>query len=86
MLPCWTYRTSFKTSLGFTPLHLVYGQEALLPIEVELDSLTVLAKYSEGPKEGIEHHILDLERLGLDREEAISYYAAQAEHQMEEVQ
>ena len=38
----WTYRTSFRTSLGFTPFHLVHGQEALLPIEVELSSLRVL--------------------------------------------
>ena len=38
----WAYHTSFKASLGFTPFHLVHGQEALLPIEVELSSLKVL--------------------------------------------
>ena len=37
----WAYGTSFRASLGFTPFHLVYGQEALLPIEVELSSLWV---------------------------------------------
>ena len=37
----WAYHTSFRASLGFTPFHLVYGQEALLPIEVELSSLRV---------------------------------------------
>ena len=40
----WAYRTSFKASLGYTPFHLVYGQEAILPIEVELSSLRVLVK------------------------------------------
>ncbi|MCO5582761.1 hypothetical protein L7F22_036660 [Adiantum nelumboides] len=40
----WAYRTSFKVSTQFTPYHLVYGQEALLPIEVELGSLRVLAR------------------------------------------
>ena len=44
----WAYRTSFKASLGYTPFHLVYGQEALLPIEVEIEvemsSLRILVK------------------------------------------
>ena len=39
----WAYRTSFRTSLGYTPFHLVFGKEALLPIEVQLSSLRVLA-------------------------------------------
>ena len=38
----WTYHTSFSASLGFTPFQLMHGQEALLPIEVELSSLKVL--------------------------------------------
>ena len=28
----WAYRTSVKTSIGFTPFHLVYGKEALMPV------------------------------------------------------
>ena len=75
----WAYRTSFKTSIGFTPFHLVYGQEALLPIELELASLRVLANGHEKPKERLKQRILDLERLELDREEAINFYASQAE-------
>ena len=75
----WAYRTSFKTSLGFTPFHLVYGQEALLPIELELASLRVITNNSTKPSERLQQRILDLERLELDREEAINYYAAQAE-------
>ena len=39
----WSYQTSFRTSLGYTPFHLVFGKEALLPIEVQLSSLRVLA-------------------------------------------
>ncbi|MCO5554568.1 hypothetical protein L7F22_008098 [Adiantum nelumboides] len=30
----WAYRTAVKTGTGFTPFHLVYGKEALLPVEV----------------------------------------------------
>ncbi|MCO5595441.1 hypothetical protein L7F22_049483 [Adiantum nelumboides] len=57
----WTYRTSFKVSTQFTPYHSVYGQEALLPIEVELGSLTVLAKDTTSSKEKLEQRILDLQ-------------------------
>ena len=35
----WAYRTSAKTSTGFTPFQLVYGLEAVLPIECEISSL-----------------------------------------------
>ena len=37
----WAYRTSFRTSIGATPYSLVYGMEAVLPIEIEMRSLRV---------------------------------------------
>ncbi|EOY21231.1 RNA-directed DNA polymerase [Theobroma cacao] len=36
------YRTSVRTSIGATPYSLVYGAEAVLPVEVEIPSLRVL--------------------------------------------
>ncbi|KAL2318775.1 hypothetical protein Fmac_032651 [Flemingia macrophylla] len=36
------YRTSVRTSIGATPYSLVYGMEAILPIEVEIPSLRVI--------------------------------------------
>jgi hypothetical protein len=43
------YRTSVRTSTGATPFSLVYGMEAVLPVEVEIPSMRVLmeAKLSE---------------------------------------
>ena len=38
------YRTSIRTSTGATPYSLVYGSEAVLPIEVEIKSLRVLVE------------------------------------------
>ena len=35
----WAYRTSAKTSTGFTAFQLVYGLEAVLPIECKIPSL-----------------------------------------------
>ena len=37
----WAYRTSFRTSTGATPYSLVYGMEAVLPVEIEMRSLRV---------------------------------------------
>ncbi|PKI59069.1 hypothetical protein CRG98_020524 [Punica granatum] len=38
------YRTSILTSTGATPYSLVYGMEAVLPIEVEIPSMKILAE------------------------------------------
>ena len=35
------YRTSFHTSTGATPYYLVYGMEAVLPVEIDMGSLRV---------------------------------------------
>ena len=75
----WAYHTSFKASLGLAPFHLVYGQEALLPIEVELSSLKVLLRSQKKGREMLKKCLLDLERLALKREDAMQHYAKQAE-------
>ena len=40
----WGYRTSVRTATGATPYSLVYGMEAVLPMEVEMQSVRVLAE------------------------------------------
>ena len=40
------YQTSVRTSTGATPFSLVYGMEAVLPFEVEVPSLRILAESS----------------------------------------
>ena len=40
----WGYKTSIRTAMGATPYSLVYGMEAILPIEMELRSLRVIAE------------------------------------------
>ena len=40
----WAYRTSVKTATGFTPFHLVCGEEAFLPIECEIPSLHLVVE------------------------------------------
>ncbi|PKI72110.1 hypothetical protein CRG98_007497 [Punica granatum] len=38
------YRTSIRSTTGATPCSLVYGMEAVLPVEVEIPSMRVLAE------------------------------------------
>ena len=52
----------------------MYGQEAILPIEVELSSLRVLVKKNGNVKEKLKQRILDLEKLTLNREAAMEHY------------
>ena len=37
----WAYRISFRTFIGATPYSLVYGMEAVLPVEIKMGSLRV---------------------------------------------
>lgn len=41
----WAYRTTYKTPTKATPYALVFGAEAVLPLEVELPSLRVAIQY-----------------------------------------
>ena len=41
----WAYRTSFRTSTEATPYSLVYGMEAVLPVEIEIGSLRVALEH-----------------------------------------
>ncbi|MCO5548920.1 hypothetical protein L7F22_002383 [Adiantum nelumboides] len=60
---------------------LVFGKEAILPIEMQLASLKILAttKNEGHPGDQLKQRILDLEKLDLDGEMAIEHYAMQAE-------
>ena len=40
-LTLWPYKTTIHTPTGATPFSLVYGSEAVLPLEVEIPSLRV---------------------------------------------
>lgn len=64
MLPytLMAYRTSIRTSIGATPYSLVYGMEVVLPIEVEIPSLRVLAEanISESAWAQVRHDQLNL--------------------------
>ncbi|PKI50758.1 hypothetical protein CRG98_028900 [Punica granatum] len=50
------YRTSIQSSTGATPYSLVHGMEAVLPIEVEIPSMRVLAEFKLKEVEWAKQH------------------------------
>ena len=62
----WAYQTSVKTSIGFTPFQLVYGLEAVLPIECEIPSLQLAIELLPATSEE-EKHFLYLAQLDENR-------------------
>ena len=85
MLECSStiYQTSFCTSLGFTPFHLVYDQEALFLIKLELASLKVIARNKLKPKEKVKKRVFHMELLQNDQEKAVEYYKAKVDKRRE---
>ena len=65
----WAYRTTVKSSTGFTPFQLVYGLEVVLPIEYEIPSLRMAIKLLPATSEE-ERCFLYLAQLDESRRDA----------------
>jgi len=63
------YRTIIRTSIGTTPYSLVYGMEAVMPLEVEIPSLRVLM---DSELEEAEWAKVRYEQLNLTSEKRIA--------------
>ncbi|XP_070049329.1 uncharacterized protein [Nicotiana tomentosiformis] len=76
MLPevLWAYRTTSKSSTGSTPFSLVYGTEALIPVEVREPSIRLRYAMKESNDEAMS---MSLELLDERREAALVRLAAQ---------
>ncbi|XP_072078171.1 uncharacterized protein [Arachis hypogaea] len=55
----WSYNTTVQTTTGETPFKLVYGSEALIPVEVEISTLRA-ELYDEQHNTNAKHAELDL--------------------------
>ena len=67
----WAYRTFFRTSTGATPYSLVYGMEAVLPVEIETGSLTVALEQQISEAEWVQSRLDQLSLLDERRLRAI---------------
>jgi hypothetical protein len=63
----WAYRTTFKVTTRQTPFALVYGIEAVLPIELEIPSLRIAIDSRWPVTESIRDRVLMLEGLSEAR-------------------
>jgi hypothetical protein len=72
----WAYRTSVKSATGFTPFRLVYGMEAILPIECEIPSLKLVVELLPNTS-AEEERLLYLMRLDETRRDATLVIEAQ---------
>ena len=63
----WAYRTSFRTSTKATPYSLVYGMEAVLPVEIEMRSLRVALKQHVSEAEWVQSRYDQLSLLNEKR-------------------
>ncbi|KAG8480313.1 hypothetical protein CXB51_024726 [Gossypium anomalum] len=69
----YAYRTSVKTSTGAMPFSLVYGMEAVLPIEVEIPSLRVLSEVKLDEAEWVQSRYDQLNLIEKKRLRAIRH-------------
>ena len=65
----WAYRTSVRNATGLTPFQLVYGLEAILPIQCEISSLKLAIDLLPDTSEE-EAHLLNLIHHDETRHEA----------------
>ena len=62
LIVLWAYRTAYKTSMGSTPFELVYGLNAVLPIEFLMPTLrTVAVLHWDG--HALSHRLSELKNL-----------------------
>ena len=63
----WAYRTTFKVTTRLTPFSLVFGIEATLPIEFEVEALRVAIKSRLPIKQSSRNRLTELEELDKRR-------------------
>ncbi|XP_076902695.1 uncharacterized protein LOC143557527 [Bidens hawaiensis] len=66
----WAYRTAYKTPIGTTPYHLVYGKWCHLPMELAHRALWAIKIVNADYKEGGELRKLQLNEIQEIRDEA----------------
>lgn len=75
----WAYHTTVRTTTVCTPFNLVYGSEAVLPLEVHLPSLRI-ARRLTNPNENTQVRLAELEALDEKRlavQQRLEIYQAQ---------
>ena len=67
------YRTSVRTSTGATPFSLVYGMEAVLPVEVQIPSLRIMKEIGLDEDEWIQTRLDQINLIDEKRLAAVCH-------------
>ncbi|MCO5583599.1 hypothetical protein L7F22_037512 [Adiantum nelumboides] len=74
----WAYRTTYRDATQFTPFHLVYGQEALQPIELNIPTIKLTGRQEQSNDETWIDRLLNLVELEWKREATYHCYEKKA--------
>ncbi|MCO5559841.1 hypothetical protein L7F22_013445 [Adiantum nelumboides] len=74
----WAYITTYRDATQFTPFHLVYGQEALQPIELNIPTMKLTGRQEQSNDEAWIDRLLNLVELEWKREAAYHCYEKKA--------
>ncbi|MCO5586505.1 hypothetical protein L7F22_040445 [Adiantum nelumboides] len=74
----WAYRTTYRDATQFTPFHLVYEQEALQPIELNIPTIKLTGRQEQNNDEAWIDRLLNLVELEWKREAAYHCYEKKA--------
>ena len=66
----WAYRTTVKTTTGFSPYQLIHGEESVLSIECKIPSLKLAIELLLDTS-ALEEHLVHLEQLHEKRQDAL---------------
>ncbi|KAL3701750.1 hypothetical protein R1sor_019772 [Riccia sorocarpa] len=72
----WAMRTAYKATTNHTPFHMVYGVEALVPMEFIVHTLRIATEYNLNPEEMLQRRLKELLKLEESREQAFSHQCA----------
>ena len=64
----WAYRTTYKVTTRMTPFALMYGLEAILPIEFEIQSLRLAISERLDTSDSLKARLTGLEALNESRQ------------------
>ncbi|MCO5608947.1 hypothetical protein L7F22_063165 [Adiantum nelumboides] len=70
----WAYKTTYRDATQFTPFHLVYGQEALQPIELNIPTIKLTGRQEQSNDEAWIDRLLNFVELEWKREAAYHCY------------
>ncbi|MCO5567279.1 hypothetical protein L7F22_020969 [Adiantum nelumboides] len=74
----WAYITTYRDATQFTPFHLVYGQDALQPIELNIPTIKLTRRQQQNNDEAWIDRLLSLVDLEWRREAAYHCYEKKA--------